>query len=423
MKFQFKKREEGSVLIWGLVVGVVAGITLASYLTLISNRYKMTSRSMEWNQAMPVLEAGIEEAMAHLHYDSNNVNGNGWTPGTISGQPVNTKTRTFSDGSYFSVVIYNGGATNPTIYSSGFVPGPNGEGYISRTVKVTTQKPKTFSDAIAATGTISLAGQSEVDSYDSEIGPWSSTTNGFGTNASVVTDSMADPAIAIGTGHVYGTVDTGPGGTVTANGVGGAGSSGSSGIEPGWSDDSVNVSFPSNSPPEGWQSFLSAPAPITAGGSNILQLTSGSYQMSSLTLSGKTSPMFITGNVTLYVTGNVNITANSYIAIAPGASLTLYVAGSTTSIGGGGIVNGNGVPSSCTYIGLVGNTSMTYSGGVDFVGTVNAPEANFSIAGGANIFGAAIVNTYSSVGGGAFHYDTSLDYTGTLVVLSWQETF
>src|SRR5690348_15593486 len=158
MKLHFNKQEEGSVLLWGLVVGLVSVITLASYLTLISNRYKMTARSMEWNQAMPVLEAGIEEAMAHLHYDSNNLTGNGWPPSTISGQPVITKRRTFSDGSYFSVIIYNSAATNPTIYSSGFVPGPYREGYISRIVKVTTQKPKTFSAAIAANGTISLAG-------------------------------------------------------------------------------------------------------------------------------------------------------------------------------------------------------------------------------------------------------------------------
>ncbi len=72
------------MLVWGLIVGLVAGITLASYLTLISNRYRMATRSMEWNQAIPVLEAGIEEAMAHLHYDSNNLSGNNWTVSSIS---------------------------------------------------------------------------------------------------------------------------------------------------------------------------------------------------------------------------------------------------------------------------------------------------------------------------------------------------
>jgi hypothetical protein len=131
------------------------------------------------------------------------------------------------------VVIYNSAATNPIIYSSGFVPGPYGEGYISRIVKVTTQKPKTFSAAIAATGTISLAGNSIVDSFNTDFGPYSSS-NSLGTNASVVTDSMANPAISLGTAHVYGTLDTGPGGTVTYNGSGGAGSTGSSGIQSGW---------------------------------------------------------------------------------------------------------------------------------------------------------------------------------------------
>jgi hypothetical protein len=185
----------------------------------------------------------------------------------------------------------------------------------------------------------------------------------------------------------------------------------------------MNVSFPSNAPPANLSSFISAPAPVTAGGSNVLQLTSGNYQISSLNLSGQKNPMLISGAVTLYVSGNVSVSANSYIEIMPGGSLTLYVAGSTTSIGGGGIVNGSGTPATCNYIGLVGNTSMTYSGGADFIGTVDAPEADFSITGGANIYGAAIVNTYSSTGGGAFHFDTSLASSGELVVSSWQETF
>ncbi len=72
-------------------------------------------------------------------------------------------------------------------------------------------------------------------------------------------------------------------------------------------------------------------------------------------------------------------------------------------------------------IGLAGNTSVTYNGNADFVGSLNAPEANFKITGGASIYGAAIVNTYTSIGGSGFHYDQSLASNGNLVVSSWQE--
>ncbi len=98
----------------------------------------------------------------------------------------------------------------------------------------------------------------------------------MGTNAVVVTDAKGSPAISLGTAHVYGSVDTGPGGTVSVGGSGSAGdaawNASSSGIEPGWSDDTMNVSFPSNSPPAGLASFLAGAKCRSSphGGSNVL---------------------------------------------------------------------------------------------------------------------------------------------------------
>src|ERR1019366_6525772 len=106
MKFPSKKREEGSVLVTTLIVCVVIGTLLASYLTLMSTRYKLTVRSKCWNAAMPVLEAGLEEALTHLHAEPGSPSANGWTAGTVGGQPVYTKQRSFADGSYFYVTIY-----------------------------------------------------------------------------------------------------------------------------------------------------------------------------------------------------------------------------------------------------------------------------------------------------------------------------
>ena len=100
MKILRKKSEQGSVLVTGLVISLAVGITLASYLTLISNRYRMTVRSMDWNKAMPVLESGIEEAMTHLH-DDGSMTANGWTNGSVGGSPAVSKRRSFTDGTYF----------------------------------------------------------------------------------------------------------------------------------------------------------------------------------------------------------------------------------------------------------------------------------------------------------------------------------
>lgn len=370
MKFELKKKEQGSVLIWGLVVGGVAGITLASYLTLISNRYAMTSRSMDWNQAMPVLEAGIEEGMTHVQDDNGYPAANGWTQGTVNGQTVYTKQRSFSDGSYYYVTIYNETETNPIIYSSGFVPSPVNSkgGYISRMVKVTTSHPKIFNNAVAATGPISMSGNNPVvDSYSSCLGPYGAG-NSFGTNGSIATDDQAAGAISVGNANVYGTVITGPGGTVTTGPNGSAGSdawNGShSGVESGWSSDTMNVSFQSNSPPEGGP-FL-APSVVT----NAVVLTGGTNEMSSLS-----QTMIVTAPSVLYVTGNISLSGTSYIQINSNASLTLIMGGNAT-IGGNGIINGTGIPENMNLVGLNSTTSISFTGNAIFVGTINAPQAS-----------------------------------------------
>jgi hypothetical protein len=277
MKFVSKKREQGSVLVITMVTCGVIGTVLASYLLLISSRYKMTVRSMDWNSSIPVLEAGIEEAMTHLHDDATPT-ANGWTAGTVGGQPVHTKRRNFADGSYANVTIYNATSTNPMIYSSGFVPAPMHQGYNSRTVRVTTVKPKSFPGGIAATGLVTLSGGAIVDSYNSCLGSYS-TNNSLGTNASVATDFQGNPAIKVDTAHVYGHVTTGPLGTVSING-GAVGDKNwnatHSGIQPGWSGNDMNVAFPTNPPPPGG---LVSPPVIVMGGSNITMLNGGTWRI------------------------------------------------------------------------------------------------------------------------------------------------
>ena len=421
MKISCKQRNQGSTLFICLVACLIAGIVLASYLTLVSNRFNMSMRSKCWNEALPVLEAGIEEGMTHLH-DDTNVTANGWAPGVVSGQTVYRKTRTFPDGSYYQVTLENATSTNPIIFSSGFVPAPNFSkaGYISRMVEVSTSKPKIFNNAIAATGPISMNGNAMVDSYSSCAGPYSAG-NSLGTNGSIATDDQAAGSISLGNAQIYGTATTGSGGSVTYGPHGGVGddnwNASHSGIESGWSGDTMNVSFPSNSPPTGGP-FL-APPVSPVGGTNVTLLTGGNYQMSGFTSGGQ--PMFVTGPSVLYVTGNVNLSGTAYIQIFPGASLTLIVGGGTTAIAGQGVVNGTGIPANFSLLGLSSATNINYSGNADFVGTINAPQANFTLSGNASVYGAAIVNSFTGTGNGSLHYDSCVNAGDALVISSWVE--
>src|SRR6187402_1310728 len=66
----FRAKDRGSILLVALVISAVLGITLASYLTLVSFQNRTVVRSQHWNQALVVAEAGIEEALQMVNKNS-----------------------------------------------------------------------------------------------------------------------------------------------------------------------------------------------------------------------------------------------------------------------------------------------------------------------------------------------------------------
>src|SRR5262245_19237555 len=127
-----------------LVICGVISILLASSLSWISSRHKIAMRSLAWNNSMPVLEAGIDEALTQLHDYSDTITSNAWSAVTVNGQTVYQKRRDFSNDGTFCIVTISNSVTSPTIYSQGFVPAPYSDGYISRTVRVTTTNAPLF---------------------------------------------------------------------------------------------------------------------------------------------------------------------------------------------------------------------------------------------------------------------------------------
>jgi len=416
-------------LVISMVLCGVIGLVLMSYLQLVQARTKIRARSLAWNAAIPVLEGGIEEAFTHLQNDKV-FTANNWTAVTTNSKVNYQKSRTNSDNTYYFVTISNAASTSPTFYSRGFVPAPLGQGYISRTVQVIATNPIIFTKAIQAKGSVDLNGQTIVDSYDSSDTNYS--TGGMydvakrKANGGVVTNSRGTPAVDVGNGHIYGTVNTGPGGTVSSTAGGTVGDlTWTTGIEPGWTNNDFNASFPDQTAPSGAASWMQLPLAAVLGllSTNDYVVNNANYSCPfGLKLTGGQT-MMVQGNCNLYITGgDFTINSGCAIYIAPGAKLNVYMNGFTTSVAGGGIVNQTGLASSYSYYGTTNNTTIKYTGGADFIGTVNAPQANFSISGGANFYGAAIVNSYSSKSAGAaFHFDESLGNLGQLKMLSYKE--
>ena len=159
----------------------------------------------------------------------------------------------------------------------------------------------------------------------------------------------------------------------------------------------------------------------------------GNYTLSSLSGSvyvGATNTvLYVTGSISISGSGGNPRNAPQEIHIGPGASLTLYMAGATTTISGNGVVNDTGHASAFAYYGLPSNTSISLKGNGAFFGTIYAPEANFSLNGSGNnttddFTGASITKTTTMTGNFNFHYDESLSQLTTLGgfdPVAWQE--
>lgn len=423
MKQPSSPSESGSVLVMAIVFGVIGGITLGSYLTLLQARNVQTHRSLAWNSALTVVEAGIEEAFTHLQADGNNFSANNWSATESGGTTMYWKRRDLPDGSYFYVTNSNVLTPQPVIYSRGFVRAPlKTEEYISRAVRVALIKPyRSFAKAIVVNTTMTFGGTvTLVDSFNSNLGPY---TNGVhGTNGSIATNSRLEEAINIQNGNIYGAVTTGPGGTIDIGPNGAVGDSTwnatQNGIQPGWSGDDMNVAFIDNSLPPGVTWY-----PTLIKGATTL--SSGYYALNKTTMSGNDT-LTITGKVALWFRDDFNMTGNNtYIRIAPGGSLAIY-ASATTKFAGQGIINDTGLAANLSYYGLPTNTKLDYAGGSAFIGTVKAPQTAFTVHGEAEIFGAVIADSYTATGNTKFHYDEALkdaktDDGGLFVLTSYLE--
>lgn len=416
--------ESGSVLATCLCTVAIMGISIAAYLDLVSAQNTSVARSQSWNATIPILEYGLEEALAHLYQNGTNLALDGWTLSSAGYY----KFRAVGDGWAF-VTISN--VNPPVIYSRGFAPVPLKSGtYVDRLVRVKTQGNNLFTKGLLTRGQITLNGNGLVDSFDSGSPAYS--TNGLYTaskrkaTAGIASNAGLVNILVTGNSSIYGNVATGPGGTI---GVGANGKVGDlawmadgtkSGIQPGASKDDMNVAFPD------------VTAPFTVGlpmggvaNYQYVASISGNYQIASLTGS-----LWVKSNVNavILIDGDINLTGQNKIQIDPGGSLQIYMKGASAKIGGDGVVNQSANATNFFYWGLPTNTELTVSGNGAFKGVIYAPQADFTMNGGGNntedIVGASVSNTASINGHFQFHYDENigrLNLGRGYVAISWDE--
>src|ERR1043166_3725496 len=209
------KLSQGSVLIVTLSLTTILAVMIGSYLCLLRTQYLSVARAQNWNNALAVAEAGVEEAMAHLNSGVTvaNLATNTWVSlgsGTVS------KTN-FLGTSYSGITIQIPPAvTNPypVIIATAYVPGPISGPTLTRKVQITT-RPKTvgIGGGIIVKGTITPGGSKVViDSFDSSNTNYSTgglyDPNKAKANANLTSISSVSNAMTISEMQVYGTVHT-----------------------------------------------------------------------------------------------------------------------------------------------------------------------------------------------------------------------
>lgn len=425
-----------------LVITGLMGVTLASYLHLVSNQNQSIMRSMAWNEAVAVSEAGIEEAMAHLNRNRTNRARDGWT---LEGTNV-VKTKTIGNQKYKTYI--DAFADRPDIISEGWVRNPKTGEYLPmpRNVRVKTTNDAIFAKGMVAKGKIDLSGNGILsDSFDSSD-PAKSNSGRYdpsrrGDKGDVATNSSVVDSLNVWNAEIYGKASTGPGGNIDIQ-KGTVGSlayhaSGKTGVEPGWTTDDMNVYFPDVfSPAPGTEVnnlnmalyfpqmvVIENGVPVTynfysSGGTFTLK--------TSLNLVSKT--LYVAANTTLIIEGNISISGTGGIVIAPNARLEIYMKGTTAYIGGNGIINRSGYASNFSYWGLPSNKEVTIQGNGDFIGTVYAPQATAKFGGGGSsgddFIGALVANEITLGGHYEFHYDESLGVFGPrrgYTIITWNE--
>jgi hypothetical protein len=473
------RRQSGFTYMTVVVTMIVAGVMLAAYLTMISVQNQLVERSQSWNRSVPVLEAGIEEALAHLNRNASadaagifNVNlaSDGWQTDPAGGWSKTNgvgvdyyyvRITQFVAGNYYPFIEAEGyvkqlpafamrRTSGPFLAQASLVPS-----YTKRKVLCTTTNVPTFTKALVARKGIDMSGKNvRIDSFDSGnslysdgFGHYTNSPGKWRDNGDIASNDFITNTISAAGARIYGRVATGPYGTIDLGTQGSVGdiawvdnAANKGKIKAGWSTDDMNMEFPSVIVTPAMLGWLPAPPtpPGTvidgvtynmvlrgspSGGTNYYRLTPGQN------LAGN---IYVEGHVRLLVTdgSTINLGGSDGIKIKSGTNNTFHLFGDIqdVSIGGNGVGN-DGTANQFYYFGTDKNTSLSFGGNGGFIGVIYAPNATLNLNGGGgsgttDYSGAGIARSIKVNGNFNFHYDEALARIGLYrgyVITSWNE--
>lgn len=421
-----KSSKRGSAVLGALIISLLAGLISAAVLQSAFTEMKMSRRYQELQHAVTLAEAGLEEGVRALK----NSDWTGWTSYGSYGKYIvldNTDGIYAGWGRTGEVKIYvHANMSDPSIAAEATVSNTAAKSSLKRQIRVDMSSGSLFDNGVVSRDSTTFNGGNVlVDSYDSRVGNYSTSTRD--ANATVATLSVKNDDLDIGNGDVRGylatsggTVDIGKQGTV--HDYGGP-------YAKGYQDPSrITTDFYADLP--------SIDAPNTTGFTVLGDITTGmtlgglgatGYVVDSIKLTGGT--LNLTGDVTLVVKGDVSLSGNGEIVIGNSSSMEMYADGDV-KITGNGMANTTSAAENAIIYGMNsvdGDKTITLGGNAALYAAVYAPHYNFVINGGGSsgeMHGAVVGYQVVMNGGANFHYDEALaDMAGgdNFTIDSWRE--
>lgn len=410
------RSDRGSAVLTALVLAAVTAVIASTFLFRASQEARLASRSYFQSVALNLAEAGIEEGLFAANGGAF-TSANGWTlvTGTTADYAKSiTSSLSFNQATgEIHVRVDNTNTLMPTVIAVGVIRIPNQPKLIKQ-LRVAARKRQLWANGIVAKGTLTFSGTTSIDSYDSQIGPYNSSTNRSDQATVATTSTAVDPVVVGSKAVIYGYVATGGAEPVVGPGgmIYGATTPSGTLIDPTRIRRDFTANLPDATAPTGTAASLGAittgitlPRATDTAGPNGRYL----YTATQINVAGA-EVVAATGAVDLIVTGNVSVTGTASVSIGSSGSLNIYCPG-TVLIAGNGMVNNSNLPANAGIWGTAASPStqsISVGGNGTFIGTVYAPNAAVTLDGNSGTCGAIIAKTATIAGNGQFHYDTRL---------------
>ncbi|HEY3600810.1 MAG TPA: hypothetical protein VGK72_02535 [Chthoniobacterales bacterium] len=477
MKIHRPLHDNGSVLLWTVLVITILSLFATEVLRAVSSRYQVALQTSTWQEALLGAESGIDLAVVELRkslYPAPNGAWSGWTntpgDGVISHGLTTVPNAGLADtpmtvevdvDAPAQLIDASNGWQYYRIRTLGTMPltGPPRIGFNkqdNRLRKLTLQAQRfidnlftsetntphaarrleaivaplsSFNQAIFSVGALDLNNQNiVVDSYDSRYA--TKSTNGQydvtkrQENGNIATDGNL---IDAGNAYVYGDVSTNSGTAINTNHVTGV-------IRTDFYQDPIPIADPN------WTSINPTPSIVTGTATLNASSTKGSaqsrYRLSAISIAGSQT-LTLAGNadgsssyIEVFVSGDISVTGTAQVILGQGVNATIYFQGNV-DIAGKGVLNPANQPANLLLYGVQPVDSVTphvnLGGNGQITAALYAPNHDVTVNGGGSsghVFGSIVGKTVTMTGVTNLHYDEALGSDGLInnyQIVSWVE--